>query len=90
MEPFFLRGGGEVAGKKKLSDFVPVFDDLGGLVEMVMIVKPMVKMILLMERLMMKISGEEVAKEKIRCKYLPPHSHSFSKEQNLHLLESTD
>ena len=32
--------------------------------------------------------GEEVAKEKIRCKYLPPHSHSFSKEQNLHLLES--
>ena len=34
--------------------------------------------------------GEEVAKEKIRCKYLPPHSHSFSKEQNLHLLESAD
>ena len=34
--------------------------------------------------------GEEVAKEKIRCKYLPSHSHSFSKEQNLHLLESAD
>ena len=30
MEPFFLRGGREVAGKKKLSDFVAVFDDLGG------------------------------------------------------------
>ena len=30
LEPFFLRGGREVAGKKNLSDFVAVFDDLGG------------------------------------------------------------
>ena len=29
MEPFFLRGGREVAGKKNLSDFFAVFDNLG-------------------------------------------------------------
>ena len=56
LEPFFLRGGREVAGKKNVR-FCCCFWWPWWVVEMVMLVKTMVKMILLMERLMMKMSN---------------------------------
>ena len=94
---YWSHSSSEEAGKllaRRMSDFVADFDDLGGWWRWWWSWKPCWRWSCGWRcwwwRWVTLGYGEEVAKEKIRCKYLPSHSHSFSKEKNLHLLESTD